>query len=50
MKDLAALSLSKPVKIFVNQNTDVSTSLRQEFVRIRSNKEGNREAIVCGAF
>ena len=48
MKDLAAVSLSEPVKIFVNENTDVALNLRQEFVRIREKKEGDREAIVAG--
>ena len=48
MKDLAAVSLNKPVRVFVNENTDVALSLRQEFVRIRANREGDREAIVAG--
>ena len=48
MKDLAAVSLNEPVKVFVNENTDVALNLRQEFVRIRENREGDREAIVAG--
>lgn len=48
MKDLAAVSLKQPVRIFVNSNTDVAPYLRQEFVRIRPNKEGDREAVVAG--
>ena len=48
VQDLAAVSLKQPVKIFVNENTDVALGLRQEFIRIRSNREGDREAIVCG--
>ncbi|XP_053401704.1 probable ATP-dependent RNA helicase DDX27 isoform X3 [Mercenaria mercenaria] len=47
VKDLAAVSLNKPVKIFINQNTDTALGLRQEFIRIRANKEGDREAIVA---
>lgn len=50
MKDLAAVSLKQPVRIFVNSNTDVAPYLRQEFVRIRPNKEGDREAVVAGRY
>ncbi|XP_037535631.1 probable ATP-dependent RNA helicase DDX27 [Nematolebias whitei] len=46
VKDLAAVSLKEPVRIFVNSNTDVAPFLRQEFVRIRAHKEGDREAVV----
>lgn len=48
VKDLASVSLKNPVRIFVNSNTDVAPFLRQEFVRIRPNREGDREAIVAG--
>uniref|UniRef100_A0A8C0L0D0 Probable ATP-dependent RNA helicase DDX27 n=1 Tax=Canis lupus dingo TaxID=286419 RepID=A0A8C0L0D0_CANLU len=47
VKDLASVSLKNPVRIFVNSNTDVAPFLRQEFVRIRPNREGDREAIVA---
>ncbi|XP_028926723.1 probable ATP-dependent RNA helicase DDX27 [Ornithorhynchus anatinus] len=46
VKDLASVSLKNPVRIFVNSNTDVAPFLRQEFVRIRPNREGDREAVV----
>lgn len=48
VKDLAAVSLKNPVKVFMNENTDVALGLRQEFIRIRPNREGDREAIVSG--
>ncbi|XP_064456023.1 probable ATP-dependent RNA helicase DDX27 [Ornithodoros turicata] len=47
VKDLAAVSLRKPVKLFLNNNTDVALNLRQEFIRIRQHKEGDREAILA---
>ncbi|KAG8565488.1 hypothetical protein GDO81_012874 [Engystomops pustulosus] len=47
VEDLASVSLKNPVRIFVNSNTDVAPFLRQEFVRIRPNREGDREAIAC---
>ncbi|KAL3286971.1 hypothetical protein HHI36_001457 [Cryptolaemus montrouzieri] len=51
---LAAVSLNKPVRLFVDSNTEVAFNLRQEFVRIRSDKEGDREsilaALVCRTF
>ncbi|KFP03951.1 putative ATP-dependent RNA helicase DDX27, partial [Calypte anna] len=46
VKDLASVSLKNPTRIFVNSNTDVAPFLRQEFVRIRPSREGDREAIV----
>lgn len=54
VKDLAAVSLTKPVKVFVDNNKDVAFNLRQEFVRIRDGKESDREpllaALVCRTF
>ncbi|XP_054836203.1 probable ATP-dependent RNA helicase DDX27 [Eublepharis macularius] len=47
VKDLASVSLKNPVRVFVNSNTDVAPYLRQEFVRIRPNREGDREATVA---
>uniref|UniRef100_A0A0L8IFR7 RNA helicase n=1 Tax=Octopus bimaculoides TaxID=37653 RepID=A0A0L8IFR7_OCTBM len=46
VQDLAKVSLDKPIKVFINENTDVAFGLRQEFIRIRPTREGDREAIV----
>ncbi|XP_035451678.2 probable ATP-dependent RNA helicase DDX27 [Spodoptera frugiperda] len=54
VRDLAAVSLNKPVKLFVDSNKDVAFNLRQEFVRIRRERECDREAmlaaLVCRTF
>ncbi|XP_034181342.2 dead-box helicase Rs1 [Osmia lignaria lignaria] len=54
VKDLVAVSLDKPVKVFVDSNQDVAFNLRQEFIRIRKEREGDREAVlaalVCRTF
>ncbi|XP_070163016.1 probable ATP-dependent RNA helicase DDX27 isoform X2 [Polyergus mexicanus] len=47
VKDLAAVSLDKPIKIFMDSNQDVAFNLRQEFIRIRKEREGDREAILA---
>ncbi|XP_076046841.1 dead-box helicase Rs1 [Oratosquilla oratoria] len=47
VQDLAAVSLKNPVKVFVNNNTDVAQNLRQEFVRLRKGKEDDREAVLA---
>lgn len=54
VNDLAAVSLRRPVRIFVDSNKEVAFNLRQEFVRMRSAREGDREAVlgalVCRTF
>lgn len=47
VRDLADLSLTNPVRLFLNNNTDVALHLRQEFIRIRSKREGDREPLLC---
>ena len=48
VKELVRLSLNQPVKLFVDSNTDTAYNLQQEFVRIRTKHEADREAIVAG--
>ena len=51
IEDLMSMSLKKPVKIFLNDNLDVTPRLKQEFVRLRDASERNREAILlCKQF
>ncbi|XP_066156893.1 probable ATP-dependent RNA helicase DDX27 [Euwallacea fornicatus] len=54
VENLASVSLTDPVRLFVDSNKDVAFNLRQEFIRIRSGKEEDREAIlgalVCRTF
>ncbi|XP_066936709.1 probable ATP-dependent RNA helicase DDX27 [Clytia hemisphaerica] len=47
VQELISLSLNQPIKLFVNQNTDVAKSLHQEFMRIRTNREYDRLSIVA---
>lgn len=44
VNDLISISLTKPLRLFVDSNKDVAFNLRQEFVRIRS--ENDRETIL----
>lgn len=54
VKDLAKVSLNRPVKVFVNNNQTVAFNLRQEFIRIRENREDDREpllaSLICRTF
>jgi ATP-dependent RNA helicase DDX27 len=44
--DLVSLTLHQPVRLFVNKNTQTTSNLTQEFIRIRQGGERNREAIL----
>lgn len=50
VEDLVRMSLKRPVKIFINENVDVTPRLKQEFVRLRDNSDKNREVILAGKF
>jgi ATP-dependent RNA helicase DDX27 len=47
VNELAAVSLRKPVKIFVDSNKTVAWNLQQEFVRVRPNQEAH-QVIITG--
>ena len=48
VNELVLLSLNRPVKLFIDNSTDVAENLRQEFVRIKKSREEDRTAIVVG--
>ncbi len=45
---LAALSLTKPVRVAIDPKMQVAKGITQEFVRIRENQEDHRDAILLG--
>ncbi|EGF82294.1 hypothetical protein BATDEDRAFT_34342 [Batrachochytrium dendrobatidis JAM81] len=45
--DLIKLSLNRPVRLFVDQNTKLTNRLVQEFIRVRGHKETSRPAILA---
>lgn len=47
IKDLIQVSLNRPVRLFIDDNQSVAPYLRQEFIRIREHREGDRESIVA---
>ncbi|CAD5206484.1 unnamed protein product [Bursaphelenchus okinawaensis] len=47
IEDLIKMSLDKPARLFINENTETATNLRQEFIRVREGREGDREAVVA---
>ncbi|KAA0191937.1 ATP dependent RNA helicase DDX27 [Fasciolopsis buskii] len=46
VKELATVSLKDPVQVFLNQATAVAKRLQQEFIRVRTHREGGRLAIL----
>ncbi|KAJ3262154.1 nucleolar DEAD-box protein required for synthesis of 60S ribosomal subunit [Chytriomyces hyalinus] len=44
--DLTKLSLSRPVRLFVNKATSLTSRLTQEFVRVRAHKEESKPAML----
>ncbi|KAL3318492.1 putative ATP-dependent RNA helicase ddx27 [Cichlidogyrus casuarinus] len=46
VKELASLSLQSPVRVFLSQSTALATEIHHEFVRIRPQREQDREALV----
>ncbi|XP_042872797.1 probable ATP-dependent RNA helicase DDX27 [Penaeus japonicus] len=47
VRELAIMSLKDPVKVFINNNTDVAQNLRQEFVRLHKGPASLREAVLA---
>uniref|UniRef100_A0A1I8HJN7 Helicase ATP-binding domain-containing protein n=1 Tax=Macrostomum lignano TaxID=282301 RepID=A0A1I8HJN7_9PLAT len=47
VRELSAMALRNPVKLFLSDKADVTLRLQQEFVRIREQRESDREAIVA---
>ncbi|CAF3839226.1 unnamed protein product [Adineta steineri] len=47
IKDLIQVSLNRPIRLFIDDNQSVAPYLRQEFIRVREHREGDREAIVA---
>jgi ATP-dependent RNA helicase DDX27 len=48
IEDLLKMNLKRPVKIFINENVDLTPKLKQEFVRLRDSSEENRQAFLLG--
>ncbi|UJR09178.1 hypothetical protein I4U23_013426 [Adineta vaga] len=47
IKDLIQVSLNRPIRLFIDDNHSVAPYLRQEFIRVREHREGDREAIIA---
>ncbi|KAJ3114349.1 nucleolar DEAD-box protein required for synthesis of 60S ribosomal subunit [Phlyctochytrium bullatum] len=45
--NLIKLSLNRPVRLFVDQNTAIASNLTQEFIRVRSHKEDTKPAMLA---
>ncbi len=48
VEDLIKVSLNKPVKVFINENIDVTPLLKQEFIRLRDDSEMQKQAVLAG--
>jgi len=47
LDQLANIALKRPVRVRVNSSEEVAPFLKQEFIKIREEREGDREAILC---
>lgn len=45
---LIKLSLNRPIRVAVDANRSVADTLTQEFVKVKSPKEEDREALLLG--
>jgi ATP-dependent RNA helicase DDX27 len=48
VEDLVKVSLNKPVKVFINENVDVTPLLKQEFIRLRDYSEIQKQSVLAG--
>lgn len=48
MDRLAALSLSRPVRVRLDPTMRVASGIQQEFVKIKENRENDRDAMLLG--
>ncbi|KAJ3128851.1 nucleolar DEAD-box protein required for synthesis of 60S ribosomal subunit [Physocladia obscura] len=46
IEDLTKLSLTRPIRLFVNKSTSLTSRLTQEFVRVRAHKEESKPAML----
>ncbi|KAI9346236.1 DEAD-domain-containing protein [Obelidium mucronatum] len=46
IEDLTKLSLNRPIRLFVNKATALTSRLTQEFVRVRAHKEDSKPAML----
>ncbi|KAJ3389904.1 nucleolar DEAD-box protein required for synthesis of 60S ribosomal subunit [Entophlyctis sp. JEL0112] len=46
IEDLTKLSLTRPIRLFVNKSTALTSRLTQEFVRVRAHKEVSKPAML----
>eukprot|EP01090_Pellita_catalonica_P007075 TRINITY_DN1766_c0_g1_i1.p1 TRINITY_DN1766_c0_g1~~TRINITY_DN1766_c0_g1_i1.p1 ORF type:complete len:628 (-),score=139.98 TRINITY_DN1766_c0_g1_i1:51-1934(-) len=46
VSQLAQMSLNNPARVSVNKNLSLASGITQEFIRVRKQREGNREAML----